>query len=171
MQGCHHQARRAKANSPAIHRWVRVPPCIKSHQGRQNPRQHGWSQSRSDQSSVAVPAASAGTVSVPVPPRAPISSSSPSGHHASRITCHSHSPKNSENPRNITFYALKLPCACSQKRPPINPLSTISRGERALACFRTRLAVGTDARQRASTSGATDIVVILKNPVISLFTP
>jgi len=33
MQGCHHQARRAKDYSPATDRWVRAPHCLKSRPG------------------------------------------------------------------------------------------------------------------------------------------
>ena len=91
MQGCHHQARRAKENSPVIDHWVRGSLCPKSHPGRKNPRQPGWLPSRSDQSSAAVSAASAGTVSVPgpIPPPA---------------TIH---PITSNNPGNITFITMK----------------------------------------------------------------
>ena len=41
MQGCHHQARRAKENSPVIDHWVRVSLCPKSRPGRKHPRQPG----------------------------------------------------------------------------------------------------------------------------------
>jgi len=41
MQGCHHQARRAKANSPVIDHWVRVSLCPKSRPGRKHPRPPG----------------------------------------------------------------------------------------------------------------------------------
>ena len=51
MQGCHHQARRAKENSPVIDHWVRVSLCPKSRPGRPNRRQLRWPASRSDQSS------------------------------------------------------------------------------------------------------------------------
>ena len=43
MQGCHHQARRAKENSPVIDHWVRVSLCPKSRPGRkhrQTPTSH-----------------------------------------------------------------------------------------------------------------------------------
>ena len=43
MQGCRHQARRAKENSPVIDHWVRVSLCPKSRPGRkhrQTPTSH-----------------------------------------------------------------------------------------------------------------------------------
>jgi len=51
-----------------------------------------------------------------------------------------------------------------QKTPAKQPAVNAFPGRtRALACFRPRHAVGTDARHRASLSSTTDIIVIFKN--------
>jgi len=172
MQGCHYKARRAKANSPAIDRWVRA--LIVSSPGRDERTTASLGGHRHAATKVAQPSR--------------LRVLAPSHRHPQ------HPPNNVQQPRKYHFYHHETvknihaihPSSFilhnSAKTPVISHLSLQNRHEptpktpaqqlaanpfpgrtRALACFRPRLAVGTDARHRASVSRTPDIVILLKN--------